>query len=176
MHHCVKFFAPCAVLAISLCCLVSIKQRLPFVGNGSTSLTRTTAFMRVPLLRKGDSDGLVAATTSASPLLQVGDVWSHMVQQHASRACPASICHANDGVLALLLSQGTTLCYCDPAQAWTEHCQQGFDCVRHPQPPSKAYLISLPLDAPKRDHTLRLLAELGLDVEVIDGIKSVQVR
>ena len=63
----------------------------------------------------------------------------------------------------------------DTAQAWREHCQQGFDCVRHPQPPSKAYLISLPIDVPKRVHTLRLLAELGLDVEVIDGIKSVQV-
>lgn len=42
--------------------------------------------------------------------------------------------------------------------------------------PNKAYLISLPVDKPKRDFSLQLLGELGFDVEVIDGIKSVQVR
>ena len=74
MHHCMKLLAPCAVLAILLCCLVSIKQRSPPVDTGSTSLTRTTAFMRVPLLRNGKSDGQGAATDAASPLLQVWDV------------------------------------------------------------------------------------------------------
>lgn len=61
------------------------------------------------------------------------------------------------------------------AQAWEAFCRRKQECGRHPQPPTKAYLISLPEDAPKREHSQRLLAELGFDVEIIDGIKSVQV-
>lgn len=61
-------------------------------------------------------------------------------------------------------------------QAWEAFCRRKQECGRHPQPPTKAYLISLPVDAPKREYSLQLLRDLGLDVEVIDGIKSVQVR
>ncbi len=61
-------------------------------------------------------------------------------------------------------------------QAWEAFCRRSHECGRHPQPPTKAYLISLPVDAPKREYSLQLLRDLGLDVEVIDGIKSVQVR
>ena len=60
-------------------------------------------------------------------------------------------------------------------QAWEDYCQKGPGCGRHPPPPSKAYLISLPEDVLKREGSLALLAELGLDTEVITGIKSVQV-
>ena len=61
-------------------------------------------------------------------------------------------------------------------QAWEQHCQKTHECGRHPRPPNKAYLISLPVDKPKREFSLQLLAQLGFDVEVIDGIKSVQVQ
>ncbi|CAL8466291.1 g5827 [Coccomyxa elongata] len=60
-------------------------------------------------------------------------------------------------------------------QAWEGFCRRKQECGRHPQPPTKAYLISLPVDAPKREYSLQLLRDLGLDVEVIDGIKSVQL-
>lgn len=62
------------------------------------------------------------------------------------------------------------------AQAWESFCRRKQECGRHPQPPTKAYLISLPEDTPKREYSLQLLRALGLDVEVINGIKSVQVR
>jgi hypothetical protein len=48
-------------------------------------------------------------------------------------------------------------------------------CEQHPQPPSRAYLISLPEDVPKRDSSLALLSGLGLRTEVIQGIRSIQV-
>lgn len=41
--------------------------------------------------------------------------------------------------------------------------------------PNRAYLINLPEDKPKLEYSSKLLGELGFTVEIIEGVKSVQV-
>ncbi len=60
-------------------------------------------------------------------------------------------------------------------QVWDEHCKRKGECGKHPKVPKQAYLINLPQDQAKLEYSQRLLAELGLNVEVIEGTKSVQV-
>jgi len=62
-----------------------------------------------------------------------------------------------------------------PVQAWDEHCRRKGECGKHPQVPNRAYLINLPEDKPKLEYSQKLLGELGFEVEVIEGVKSVQV-
>ena len=95
--------------------------------------------------------------------MEIAQVFPYAVKGEAcpAEACPAEPRHHPD-VVAMLRHGMSTV-------------NRALDCVGHPQPPVRAYLISLRADVPKREHTLRLLAELGLDVEVIDGMKSVQV-
>ena len=61
-------------------------------------------------------------------------------------------------------------------QAWEEHCRRKGECGKHPQVPNRAYLINLPEDTAKLEYSQKLLGELGFDVEIIKGVKSVQVR
>ena len=61
-------------------------------------------------------------------------------------------------------------------QAWEEHCRRKGECGKHPQVPNRAYLINLPEDKAKLEYSQKLLGELGFDVEIIKGVKSVQVR
>ena len=60
-------------------------------------------------------------------------------------------------------------------QAWDEHCRRKGECGKHPQVPNRAYLINLPEDKGKLEYSQKLLGELGFDVEIIQGVKSVQV-
>ena len=60
-------------------------------------------------------------------------------------------------------------------QAWDEHCRRKGECGKHPQVPNRAYLINLPEDKGKLEYSQKLLGELGFDVKIIQGIKSVQV-
>ena len=61
-------------------------------------------------------------------------------------------------------------------QVWDEHCRRKGECGKHPKVPNQAYLINLPGDQSKLKHSQRLLAELGFNVKVIEGMKSVQVE
>ena len=61
-------------------------------------------------------------------------------------------------------------------QVWDEHCRHKGECGKHPTVPNQAYLINLPEDQAKLEYSHGLLAELGFDVEVIEGTKSVQVH
>lgn len=60
-------------------------------------------------------------------------------------------------------------------QAWDEYCRRKGECGKHPQVPSRAYLINLPEDKGKLEYSQKLLGELGFQVKVIQGVKSVQV-
>ena len=60
-------------------------------------------------------------------------------------------------------------------QGWDEYCKHRGGCGKHPKVPNQAYLINLPEDQAKLKYSQRLLAELGFNVEVIEGTKSVQV-
>ena len=60
-------------------------------------------------------------------------------------------------------------------QAWDEHCRRKGECGKHPQVPNRAYLINLPEDKGKLEYSQKLLGQLGFEIEIIEGVKSVQV-
>lgn len=62
------------------------------------------------------------------------------------------------------------------SQAWQEYCKDRQRCRGLPPVPNKSYVISLPEDSTKRDVLIPRLKELGLEVEVVDGILSDQVK
>jgi hypothetical protein len=59
-------------------------------------------------------------------------------------------------------------------QAWRQECKRELSCHEHPAVPRKAYLINMPAeeDKAKREYSLKQLATLGFDVEVVDGINT----
>lgn len=60
-------------------------------------------------------------------------------------------------------------------QGWSKVCRS-TDCKSRPAIPDHAYVITLPDDEPKRQLLLPELSNFGLTAEVVNGIKSDQVR